>query len=170
MLVKQYPEFITATAHDWLPVLSCDVDKQIILDSLRFLVNAQRVKVTAFVLMDTHFHLIGQVLGAHKREDVQRDFLRFTSQQILKRLRNEKPEVLPKLLVNTKDRKYQVWQRNSLSIELRSTKVFLQKLEYIHDNPVKAGLCTLPEDYRYSSAGFYELNINDWDFLTHYED
>jgi len=33
------------------------------------LVNAQRVKVTAFVLMDTHFHLIWQVLGAHKRED-----------------------------------------------------------------------------------------------------
>lgn len=170
MVVKQYPEFITVTANDWLPVLSRDIDKRIILDSLQFLVSAQRIKVNAFVLMDTHFHLIWQVLGDHKREDVQRDFLRFTSQQILKQLRNEKSELLPKLEVNAKDRKYQVWQRNSLGIELRSAKVFLQKLEYIHHNPVKASLCKLPEDYQYSSARFYELNINDWDFLTHYED
>ncbi|HRE68683.1 MAG TPA: transposase [Cyclobacteriaceae bacterium] len=169
MVVKQYPEFITVTANDWLPVLSRDIDKRIILDSLQFLVSAQRIKVNAFVLMDTHFHLIWQVLGDHKREDVQRDFLRFTSQQILKQLRNEKSELLPKLEVNAKDRKYQVWQRNSLGIELRSAKVFLQKLEYIHHNPVKASLCKLPEDYQYSSARFYELNINDWDFLTHYE-
>ena len=170
MVVKQYPEFITVTSNDWLPVLSRDIDKRIILDSLQFLVSAQRIKVTAFVLMDTHFHLIWQVLGDHNHEDVQRDFLRFTSQQILKQLRNEKSELLPKLEVNAKDRKYQVCQRNSLGIELRSAKVFLQKLEYIHYNPVKAGLCALPEDYQYSSARFYELNINDWNFLTHYED
>jgi len=170
MLVRHYPEFLTVTAHDWLPVLSRVADKRIIIDSLRFLVNAHRIKVTAFVLMDTHFHLIWQVLGEHNREDAQRDFLRFTSQQILKCLRNEESELLPKLLVNTKDRKYQVWQRNSLGIELRNGKVFLQKLEYIHYNPVKAGLCAFPEDYLYSSARFYELNVNDWDFLTHYED
>ncbi|MBX2894062.1 MAG: transposase [Cyclobacteriaceae bacterium] len=152
-----------------LPVLSRDIEKKIIIDSLRFLVSAQRIKITAFVLMDTHFHLIWQVLGEHKREDVQRDFLRFTAQQLLKQLRNEKSELLSKLQVNTKDRTYQVWQRNSLSIELRSAKVFLQKLEYIHNNPVKAGLCALPEDYRYTSARFYEVNVNEWDFLTHYE-
>lgn len=69
MVVKQYPEFITVTANDWLPVLSRDSDKRIILDSLQFLVSAQLIKVTAFVLMDTHFHLIWQVLGEHKRED-----------------------------------------------------------------------------------------------------
>jgi len=72
MLFKQYPEFLTVTAHDWLPLLLREVDKQLIIDSLRFLVNAQRIKVTAFVLMETHFHLIWQVLGDHKREDVQR--------------------------------------------------------------------------------------------------
>jgi hypothetical protein len=45
--------------------------------------------------------------------------------------------------------------------------VYQQKLEYIHNNPVKAGLCLLPEEYKYSSAKFYELNENDWIFLTH---
>jgi putative transposase len=170
MNFRYYPEFITVTANDWLPVLAQESHKQIILDSLRFLVNAQRVKLTAFVLMDTHFHLIWQVLGDHNREDVQRDFLRFTSQQLLKNFRNENAALLSKLVVNKTDRKYQVWQRNSLSVELRTTGVFNQKLEYIHANPVKAGLCQLPEHYRYSSARFYELNTNDWNFLTHYND
>jgi hypothetical protein len=42
-----------------------------------------------------------------------------------------------------------------------------QKLDYIHFNPVKAGLCTLPEDYLYSSARFYYLNLES-SILTHY--
>jgi hypothetical protein len=47
--------------------------------------------------------------------------------------------------------------------------VFWQKLDYLHNNPVKAGLCKLPEDYKYSSARFYEKNEKDWVFLTHHE-
>ncbi len=61
-----------------------------------------------------------------------------------------------------KDRDYQFWERNSLSIELRSAKVFIQKLEYLHNNPVKAGLCINPGDYYYSSARFYETGIDDF--------
>lgn len=45
-----------------------------------------------------------------------------------------------------------------------------QKINYIHDNPVKAGLCKLPEEYKYSSASFYETGIKNWNFLTHYYD
>jgi len=37
------------------------------------------------------------------------------------------------------------WERNALSVELRTEKVFEQKLDYIHDNPVKAGMCLLPK-------------------------
>ena len=69
--------------------------------------------------------------------------------------------------VNVKDRSYQFWERNSLSVELRSSKVFMQKLEYIHYNPVKAGLCINPEDYYYSSAKFYATGVDDFGMLTH---
>ena len=72
--------------------------------------------------------------------------------------------MLNELLVNAKDRKHQVWERNSLGVPLWSQEVFLQKLEYIHNNPVRAGLCRYPEDYKYSSARFYEKNERDWDF------
>jgi hypothetical protein len=56
-----------------------------------------------------------------------------------------------------------------LSIELTASKYMRQKLDYVHNNPVKAGLCQAPEDYRYSSAGFHLLNTKEWDFLMHQE-
>ncbi len=112
-------------------------------------------------------HLIWQMAANHKREDVQRDFLKFTGQQILKNYRNEQSTMLAELLVGAKDRKHQVWERNSLNVPLWSEKVMEQKLDYIHMNPVKAGLCEHPEDYTYSSARFYVLNEKNWDFLTH---
>jgi REP element-mobilizing transposase RayT len=170
MISKYHPEFVTVTCMNWIPVLSFKEHKEIIVNSLRFLVNQRRVTVSGFVLMDTHFHLIWQVMGEHKREDVQRDFLRFTSQQILKNLRNNNSPLLNELLVEAKDRKYQVWERNSLSIELYNSKTMIQKLNYIHLNPVEAGLCSSPEEYEYSSAWFYEMNELNYEFLSHYED
>jgi hypothetical protein len=72
--------------------------------------------------------------------------------------------------VNAKDREYQFWERNALSVELRSHPVFIQKLDYLHWNPVKAGVCKLPEEYTYSSALFYETGVDNRGFLTHYKD
>ena len=167
---EHFPEFITITCYNWERLIEHPQEKEIIIQSLRFLVKKDRIKVYAFVLMDNHFHLIWRISKGQKREDVQRDFLRFTSQQILKNFRNMNAEIVQKIEVNLKDRKYQVWQRNSLSIELRSPDVFRQKINYIHENPVKAGLCIMEEDYKYSSARFYILNDKNCDFLTNADD
>ena len=59
------------------------------------------------------------------------------------------PAVLKMFYVNAKDRKYQIWERNPLSIDLWTNKVFMQKMEYIHNNPVAAGICVYAEDYKY---------------------
>jgi len=53
-----------------------------------------------------------------------------------------------------------------LNIELKTEKVFLQKLNYIQKNPVRTGVCKLAEAHWYSSAALYELNKTDWKFLT----
>jgi len=140
--------------------------KQIILDSLIFLVKHNRVKVFGFVIMDNHIHVIWQSMSGFSQKDNQQAFMKFTAQMIIKDLRNYHPKVLEHFEVNLKDRKYQIWERNSLSIELYTQSVFEQKLEYIHNNPVKAGLCLLPEDYKYSSAKYYISNQDDWFFLT----
>jgi REP element-mobilizing transposase RayT len=118
--------------------------------------------------MSNHIHLIWQILADHNRSNVQRDFLKYTSQRILARLEAVKSPLLEELRVNAKGRKYQVWERNALSVLLYTDRFFFQKLDYIHKNPVEAGLCRYPEDYYYSSAAFYYKNIENFDFLSHF--
>ncbi len=167
---EYWPAFFTATNLNWLPVLKEDKYKEIIVSSLNFLVKENRVKVNAFVIMDNHFHLIWQMKPGHKPDAVQRDFLKFTSQQIKFDLQKNNPLFLEQFRVDAKDRTYQIWERNPLSIDLYTSKVFDQKLDYLHNNPFVEGLCKYPEDYYYSSALFYEKGINKFEFLTHWVD
>ncbi len=169
-MITEYPQFFTATNLEWKKLLQPDKYKDIIITSLQFLVKEKRVRITAFVIMPNHIHLIWQMLEGHIEDSVQRDFLKYTAQQIKADLKKKHPEVLEQFKVNAKDRQYQFWERNALSIELRTEKTYLQKLDYLHYNPVRAGLCKLPEAYRYSSASLYELNKTEWDFLSHFRE
>ncbi len=168
--INTYPQFFTATNLEWKKLLKPDKYKKIITDSLRFLVQDKRIILYAFVIMDNHLHLIWHIQRGISADAVQRDFLKFTAQQIKKDLLKNHRDVLAHFKVDAQDRQYQFWERNPLSIELRTDKVFQQKLDYLHNNPVKAGLCRLPEEYYYSSASFYILNTTEWDFLTHFND
>jgi putative transposase len=91
------------------------------------------IKVYGFVVMPNHIHLIWKINQQHKRESVQRDFLTYTAQQIKFDLSLHHPKVLAHFEVNLKDRKYQFWERNPLSIDLFSRTVIEQKLDYIHE-------------------------------------
>jgi putative transposase len=135
-IAKEHPDFITVTRLNWLPLLRDDAMKEIIIESLRFLDGNGRVSVYAFVIMSTHFHLIWQMIGENTRENVQRDFLKFTAHAILRNMDHDGAGKHA-LLVNAKDRRYQVWERNSLSVPLWSPAVLWQKLHYIHNNPEK---------------------------------
>jgi len=167
-LPTEYPQFFTATVLEWKHLLKPDKYKDIIIDSLRFMIIDNRIELSAFVIMSNHLHLIWQMKNDTKPDAVQRDFLKYTAQQIKFDLQKNHQNVLPYFKVDAKDRRYQFWERNALSIELRTEKVFKQKLEYIHQNPVRAGICRFAEDYKYSSAKFYEKNIDDWGFIAHY--
>ena len=59
---------------------------------------------------------------------------------------------LKRYKVKASDRQYQFWERNPLSVDLWSRAVFLQKLNYMHNNPVRPPwkLCKHPEEYKYS--------------------
>jgi putative transposase len=151
-------------------LLKPDKYKDNLTGSMKFLVTDKRVKIFSFVIMDNYIHLIWQMLWDTDPDDVQRDFLKYTAHRIKKDLQKFHPEVLVQFKVDAKDREYQFWKRNPLSVELRNHAVFRQKLDYIHWNPVKAGMCKLPEEYKYSSALFYEIGIDNWGFLEHYRD
>jgi len=154
-----HPQFFTATILEWKHLLKPDKYKEIIIDSLRLLTKEKRAEVFAHMIMSNQMHLIWQVQEGNRKENVQRGFLKFTGQRIKDDLIKNHPKVLAHFESGARDRKYQFWERNSLSVDLYSEAVFMQKLEYIHLNPVKAGLCILPEEYKYSSAKFMKRGL-----------
>jgi len=117
---------------------------------------------------NNHIHVIWQALPGHTLQSIQLSFMKFTAQQIKFAYMDNHNLLIGQCKVNKADRTYQIWKRDPLSIELSSEPVFLQKLDYIHFNPVVAGLCNSPEEYYYSSALFYEKGIDHFNMLTHY--
>jgi putative transposase len=159
--------FFTATILEWKPLLFSRKYKEIILASLKFLIERKRIELFAFVIMPNHIHLIWKINKGQNKMAVQRDFLKYTAQRIKHDLVLTHPALLEKFRVNAKDRKYQIWERNALSIVLFSKKVYEQKLGYIHRNPVqkKWKLADSALEYKYSSIRFYEGGFNEWAFL-----
>ena len=162
------PQFFTATIHEWQHLLADNNHKDIIIDSLKFLVTDKRIELNAFVIMSNHIHLIWQPLFSHTPSSIQASFMKYTAQQLKRSLINNNENALDSFKVDKYDREYQLWKREPLSIELISLDLFNQKLEYIHYNPVSAGLCEKPEDYYYSSAKFYYDGTNSFEMLTHF--
>ncbi|MEO7306647.1 MAG: transposase [Ferruginibacter sp.] len=165
---EYWPQYFTATIYEWRHLLSDNSCKNIIIDSLRFLVINKRIELNAFVIMSNHFHAIWQPLFGFTPPGIQASFMKYTAQQLKQTLERNNPKLLESFVVNKEDRTYQIWKRRPLSIELRSEGVFDQKLDYIHYNPVKAGLCIQPEDYYYSSAEFYHNGNDNFGIVTHY--
>ncbi len=162
--------FFTASILNWIPILFNDNLKKIILVSLKFLVTQKAMKLYAYVIMPNHIHLILKPLENTQCKNLQLSLMRYTAQQIKFFLQKNNPSILKKFYVNKKDRKYQIWQRNPLAIELYSRKVIEQKLDYIHNNPVQSKwmLSDSSYDYEYSSIKFYEGDEKLIPFLTHY--
>jgi len=165
-----YISFFTATILNWKELLVIDKYKDIIINSLRFLVVNRRIEIYAFVIMPNHIHLVWKLKGDNKKEDVQRDFLKYTAQKIIFDLKTHKPKLLQEFFVGKRDRKYQIWERNALTSRLPSEEIIVQKINYIHLNPIR-GKWNLSEEiteYKYSSAKFYYGGVDNWGFLTHY--
>ncbi len=96
-----------------------------------------------------------------------RDFKGFTSREMLKIIEKNQQESRKEWMLwmferaglkNSNVKKRQFWQQNNNPIEIWSLKVFEQKLNYIHNNPVKAGFVTDRIDWKYSSARNYGNN------------
>jgi len=166
-------QFFTAVCHEWLHLLKEDTFKQIVVDALKVRTIRGHLKVCAFVIMPNHIHVIWRIQNNFELMDVQRDFLKFTAKEIMAKIKRENGEgALEMLYVGLKDRKYQVWKRNSMSIDLIHERFFWQKFDYLHNNPCQPhwNLAESPADYKFSSAQFYETGKTQFDFLAHHED
>ena len=71
-----------------------------------FLVKDGRVKIYGFIIMPNHIHVVWRMHEDRLLEDIQRDFLKYTAQQIKSDLQKNHPRVLAAFEVNAKDRQY----------------------------------------------------------------
>lgn len=161
--------FFTATMKDWIPLFDKREFKQIILNSLAFLASKSLIRVYAFVIMPNHVHVIWEMMELNGKESPHTSFLKFTGHEFLKKLRKENPELLKRFVVEEVNKSHSFWQRDSLPVELFSTNIVYQKLDYIHLNPCRGKwmLADNPLEYRYSSFEFYETGKDRFGFLTH---
>ena len=155
--LEHYPHFLTCTVVNWLPVFSQPQLAQIILNSLDFLHSHKRLTLHGYVIMENHLHLIASAENLSKEITT---FKSFTARSIIDTLKEGKAEYLiqqlkfhKKLHKTTQD--YQLWQEGSHPQALMSEKIFIQKLEYIHNNPVRRGYVDEPSHWRYSSYRNY---------------
>jgi putative transposase len=157
--------FWTATIHNWLPLLATEKNKQIIIDTLKYLSEKGLVTVYAFVIMPNHIHLLWRQDYMNGKETPKGSLLKHTSHLFLKDLKKSFASKLYE--VNAGNKKHEIWQRDSLGIEIYSREVAKQKLDYIHFNPVSGKWVLAKDDldYRFSSSRFYEYGIDEFGFL-----
>ena len=157
ILEPGYPHFLTCTVHNWVPVFSRPAAAQLVIDSWKFLIEQRRIVLFGWVLMENHVHWVAQ---ADDLGNQIHDFKAFTAKKILDRLRlDDEASVLRRLgsgsIARRGDRTHQFWEEGSHPQALISDAMMPQKLEYIHDNPIKRGYVDQPQHWRYSSARDY---------------
>ena len=132
-----------------------------IIDSLNYYRYEYACKLLGYVIMPDHIHLLIWPQDAHIVTDFMRDFKRFTSGRITRQAKLEGitnwVERFEQAGKETSRADYKVWQDSFWEQTIYTQKFLEQKLNYIHLNPVRAGICATAEDYPYSSYRNYYL-------------
>jgi REP element-mobilizing transposase RayT len=153
--------FVTFTVINWLDVFIRREYKDIFLDSIRYCQQNKGLEVCAYCIMSSHVHMIIGRHGEPTLEGIMRDIKKYTSTQIVNAIKNNPQESRRELFMwlferagkrNSNNTNYQFWQQHNHPIELATNEMIDQRLSYIHNNPVQAGIVLSPEHYLYSSA------------------
>jgi putative transposase len=148
---------MTHTIVAWIPVFTRKKYFEVVLEALRYYQKTKGLKLFAWVVLDNHIHLIAS------HEDIpktMKEFKSYTAREII-RLAQEsgKDWLLRQFKFHKSDYKvgseYQVWQEGYHPQEITTEQMLRQKIDYIHHNPVRAGLVEKAEDWLYSSARNY---------------
>lgn len=154
--------YITLQVVEWVDIFSREVDRKIIVENLAYCQANKDLEIYAWVIMSNHVHLL---LRSNKEElsDMLRDFKSYTSKKIIEQVSSDGEsrkvwmlKIFQQAAFSYKrNADYQFWTHDNHAEIAFSNKFIEQKLAYIHNNPVRAGLVEKPEDYIYSSAVDY---------------
>jgi REP element-mobilizing transposase RayT len=155
--------FVTLTIVSWIDVFTRPSHKRIIIDALEYCQENKGLEIYAWCLMTNHLHMICRATGMPTLSDILRDFKKHTARELLSRIEegteSRKRWILSEFEFAGRFLKriehYKVWQDGNHAEEIYSLDFLYQKLEYIHQNPVRQMIVVNPEDYLFSSARNY---------------
>jgi REP element-mobilizing transposase RayT len=171
--------FITFTCHNWLPLIDTADAYE---DVYKFMevIKKEGNNIVGYVIMPNHLHFLINYKNPSKRlNTLIGNGKRFLAYEIVRKLQQKNEYELLNhlaLAVGPKDRsrgkKHEVWKPGFDVKECRTEKFLLQKLNYIHDNPVKGKwkLATDNESYVHSSCLFYFKKKHRLCEATHYDE
>jgi putative transposase len=145
--------FITCTVHQWVDVFTRPDYVNILLDSLRYCQQKKGLEIFAWVVMTNHIHLIVSSKG-EGLSDIIRDFKKFTASKIMEAIENNPKESRKKWIqwLLKKDGGIWFWEEGYHAEEITSQQFYESKLNYIHQNPMRARIVEKEEEYLYSSC------------------
>ena len=152
--------FITLSVVGWLDVFTRPLYADEIIKNLKYCQTNKGLEIFEYVIMSSHIHLICR-RNQGLLSDLLRDFKSYTAKQILKLIQENPQEsrkewlmYMFKFFANryAQNAEYMFWQKTNHPTELYTPSVTQQKVDYIHNNPVAAGIVTDATYYLYSSA------------------
>jgi putative transposase len=160
--------FLTHTVVRWLDVFIRMNHKTVVVDSLNYCIDNKGLNVHAWCLMTNHLHLIASARDGFKLSNILRDMKEHIAKEVIRLIEEEPESRRENFLEIFKEEgkndkrisKYKFWQPSNHAIELEPFRPDMidQKLNYIHYNPVEAGIVQYPEEYLFSSARDYADN------------
>jgi putative transposase len=159
--------FVTFAVVNWIDLFIRNEYKNIMVESWKHCQLHKGLEIYSWCIMSSHIHMIIGT-NSYKLEDIMRDMKKHTSLMLKNAIKNHPQESRKEWMLwmmeragkkNSQNLNFQLWQQDNHPIELYDIKILHQKLDYIHNNPVLAGIVEKPEDYLYSSAGDYYYNI-----------
>ncbi|MBB3696765.1 transposase [Flammeovirga yaeyamensis] len=155
--------FVTLSVVKWIDIFTRKEYIDIVIDSLKFCQQNKGLVIHAYVIMTNHIHLVISSKEMEvELEYILRDIKKYTSANILKAIKDNPFESRKNWILwlfeteaSHKKQKYQFWQHGNHPIELSNSSLLNQKIEYIHQNPVRNGIVNEPDEYLLSSARHY---------------
>ena len=158
--VPEATYFVTLTVDSWVDVFTRKEVVDELLKNIRYCQANKGLELFASVIMSNHMHFVMR-RSEGLLVDLLRDFKSYTAKQLLHLIATLPNESRSEWmlrhfnragLTSTQNKDYAFWKKDSHPIELYTSEVFDQKVEYIHMNPVVNGLVSQPEHYLLSSA------------------
>ena len=174
----QIAHFLTFSVVEWIDALTRNEYKDIVVKSLQHCIDNKGLNLYAWIIMSNHVHLIASAKISNTLSDILRDFKKYTSKNIFNAIKSNPKESRRDWMIymferagkrNSNNKNFQYWQQDNHPVELRNPEMLRQKMDYLHLNPVRAGIVFEPQQYVYSSAVDYFTNQKGLIQIEHWQ-